>query len=168
MKCQRNTKLQTHGEMDPHYRWRAYFRCCTPSALVCLIIHGGRLSLITSIPPWHPPSSSVHMFCHMLCHFHCPSTRFIYLSTSLSSVNSSGFKWNLLICALLTIKLRGWCVLVNFFGHQDSPPLENKITISTKLDSFPVCTWCLARCILPVWGVFVLEIFQKLIVEVNL
>jgi len=22
MKCERNNKLQMHGEMDPHYRWR--------------------------------------------------------------------------------------------------------------------------------------------------
>ena len=167
MKCQRNTKLWTHGEMDPHYWWEGPLPVLYTFVLVCLIIHGGQLSLIISIPPWHPPSSSVHMLCHMLCHFHCPSARFIYLSTSLSSVNSSGFKWNLLICALLTIKLRGWSILVNFSGCQDSLLLESKITISTELNGFPVCTWCLARCILPVWGVFVLEIFQKLIVEVN-
>ena len=41
-------------------------------------------------------------------------------------------------------------------------------TVSPELYGIPVCTWCLARCILPIWGVFVLEIVQKLIVEVNL
>jgi len=41
-------------------------------------------------------------------------------------------------------------------------------TVSPGLYGIPVCTSCLTRCILPVWGVFVLEIVQKLILEVNL
>ena len=51
MKHERNTKLQTHGEMDPH----AHFRYCTLSALVHPIIHGIR-SLITFSTSKHGPS----------------------------------------------------------------------------------------------------------------
>ena len=48
MKCERGTKLGTHGERDPHYRWMVI---PTPGVvrlphLAHPIIHGGR-SLIT-------------------------------------------------------------------------------------------------------------------------